>query len=137
MMQRELDPMGEAHSVPATVATVQDLKVHFQSKRGIVHSVDGVSFEIRDGETLGIVGETGCGKSVTGRSFLRLLPVPPGIIAGGSVTFRPHAVCAEPWSARNARARAARPATARGPRRSTSWASRTRRCGRSAATASQ
>jgi oligopeptide/dipeptide ABC transporter ATP-binding protein len=95
MMQRELDPRGEAHSVPATVATVQDLKVHFQSKRGIVHSVDGVSFEIRDGETLGIVGETGCGKSVTGRSFLRLLPVPPGIIAGGSVTFRPHAVCAD------------------------------------------
>jgi oligopeptide/dipeptide ABC transporter ATP-binding protein len=87
--------MGHAHSVPATVATVQDLKVHFQSKRGIVHSVDGVSFDIRDGETLGIVGETGCGKSVTGRSFLRLLPVPPGIIAGGSVTFRPHAVCTD------------------------------------------
>jgi oligopeptide/dipeptide ABC transporter ATP-binding protein len=95
MMQRKLDATAEAHSVPATVATVHDLKVHFQSKRGIVHSVDGVSFEIRDGETLGLVGETGCGKSVTGRSFLRLLPVPPGIIAGGSVTFRPHAVCAD------------------------------------------
>ena len=77
----------------SNVASVRDLKVHFQSKRGVVHAVDGVSFDIRDGETLGLVGETGCGKSVTGRSFLRLLPVPPGILAGGSVTFHPHAVC--------------------------------------------
>lgn len=70
------------------VAEVRDLKVHFHAKHGIVHAVDGVSFQIRDGETLGLVGETGCGKSVTGRAFLRLLPVPPGILAGGSVTFR-------------------------------------------------
>jgi oligopeptide/dipeptide ABC transporter ATP-binding protein len=76
-----------------TVASVRDLKVHFQSKRGTVHAVDGVSFEIRDGETLGLVGETGCGKSVTGRSFLRLLQVPPGILAGGSVNFQPQGVC--------------------------------------------
>ena len=72
----------------APVAEVRDLKVYFNAKQGIVHAVDGVSFEIRDGETLGLVGETGCGKSVTGRAFLRLLPVPPGILAGGSVTFR-------------------------------------------------
>lgn len=76
----------------ATIASVRDLKVHFQSRRGIVHAVDGVSFDIHDGETLGLVGETGCGKSVTGRTFLRLLPVPPGILAGGTVSFRPHAL---------------------------------------------
>jgi oligopeptide/dipeptide ABC transporter ATP-binding protein len=69
------------------VASVEDLRVWFQTKAGIVHAVDGVSFEIRDGETLGLVGETGCGKTVTARSFLRLVAVPPGIYAGGSIRF--------------------------------------------------
>ena len=53
---------------PATqsvIASVRDLRVHFRSKAGTVHAVDGVNFDIRDGETLGLVGETGCGKSVT------------------------------------------------------------------------
>lgn len=77
----------------ATVASVVDLRVHFQSKRGRVHSVDGVNFDIRDGETLGLVGETGCGKSVTGRAFMRLIPMPPGIVAGGEITFRPQVQC--------------------------------------------
>ncbi len=78
---------------PATIASVVDLRVHFQSKRGRVQSVDGVDFDIRDGETLGLVGETGCGKSVTGRAFLRLIPMPPGIVAGGAITFRPQIQC--------------------------------------------
>jgi oligopeptide/dipeptide ABC transporter ATP-binding protein len=69
------------------VASVRDLRVHFESKAGVVHAVDGVSFEIRDGETLGLVGETGCGKSVTARSFIRLVPTPPGIYAGGEIDF--------------------------------------------------
>ena len=77
----------------ATIASVVDLRVHFQSRRGRVQSVDGVNFDIRDGETLGLVGETGCGKSVTGRSFMRLIPMPPGIAAGGSITFRPQMQC--------------------------------------------
>ncbi|MGI9647247.1 MAG: oligopeptide/dipeptide ABC transporter ATP-binding protein [Acidimicrobiia bacterium] len=77
----------------ASVASVVDLKVHFSSKAGIVKAVDGVSFDIADGETLGLVGETGCGKSVTARSFLRLNPMPPGIQAGGSILFRPHRMC--------------------------------------------
>ncbi len=75
------------------VASVEDLRVHFRSKAGTVHAVDGVSFDIADGETLGLVGETGCGKSVTARSFLRLVPMPPGIQAGGSIMFRPHRSC--------------------------------------------
>ena len=86
---------GAGAGGPPMVATVSDLRVHFRSKRGRVHSVDGVSFSIRDGETLGLVGETGCGKSVTGRSFLRLVPQPPAIFAGGSIAFRPHEPCGD------------------------------------------
>ncbi|KAA9009395.1 ABC transporter ATP-binding protein [Histidinibacterium aquaticum] len=71
------------------IAEVKGLKVHFQSKQGRVHAVDGVDFDIRDGEMLGLVGETGCGKSVTGRCFLDLVPQPPADIAGGRVLFRP------------------------------------------------
>jgi oligopeptide/dipeptide ABC transporter ATP-binding protein len=90
-----VDRDGRVPSVSTIpVASVQDLRVHFRSKAGIVHAVDGVSFDIADGETLGLVGETGCGKSVTARSFLRLVPMPPGIPAGGSILFRPHHMCA-------------------------------------------
>lgn len=86
------EPEGHTEAGDA-VASVVDLRVHFESKAGRVHAVDGVDLEIRDGETLGLVGETGCGKSVTARSFLRLVPMPPGIHAGGSVLFRPHQPC--------------------------------------------
>jgi len=79
--------------IAPVIAEVRNLKVHFQTKAGIVHAVDGVDFSIRDGETLGLVGETGCGKSVTARSFLRLIPMPPGIQVDGSIAFRPHRIC--------------------------------------------
>lgn len=69
------------------VASVEDLSIYFAGELGLLHAVDGVSFEIRDGETLGLVGETGCGKSVTARSFIRLVPSPPGIYAGGRIDF--------------------------------------------------
>ena len=78
MQRRETRPL---------VASVRDLRVHFNTKAGVVHAVDGVSFDIRDNETLGLVGETGCGKSVTARSFIRLIPTPPGMYAGGEIHF--------------------------------------------------
>ncbi|MBW2142351.1 MAG: ATP-binding cassette domain-containing protein, partial [Deltaproteobacteria bacterium] len=57
---------------------VKELKTHFFTKRGVVKAVDGVSFSIEEGETLGIVGESGCGKSITCLSILRLVPKPAG-----------------------------------------------------------
>jgi len=66
---------------------VQDLKTYFKVKAGKVRAVDGVSFAIKPGEKLGVVGESGCGKSVTALSIMRLLPSPPAENAGGSVLF--------------------------------------------------
>jgi oligopeptide/dipeptide ABC transporter ATP-binding protein len=67
--------------------TVRDLKTYFVTEegRGTARAVDGVSFDLRPGETLGIVGESGCGKTVTSLSILRLIPEPPGHIRPGSV----------------------------------------------------
>jgi peptide/nickel transport system ATP-binding protein/oligopeptide transport system ATP-binding protein len=67
---------------------VEDLKTWFHTDEGTAKAVDGVSFEVRPRETLGIVGESGCGKSVTSLSILRLIPEPPGEIAGGRILFR-------------------------------------------------
>ncbi len=67
---------------------IEDLKTYFYTLNGVVRAVDGVSLEIRQGETLGLVGESGCGKSVTALSTLRLLPPKVGRIVGGKVLFR-------------------------------------------------
>ena len=69
---------------------VSGLRTHFFSEDGITRAVDGVSFTIAPGETLGIVGESGCGKSVTALSIMRLLPRKSGRVVGGSVSFEGH-----------------------------------------------
>ena len=66
---------------------VENLAVEFSTESGPVRAVDGVSFAVRRGETLGVVGESGCGKSVTALSIMRLLPSPPGRIAEGRITL--------------------------------------------------
>jgi oligopeptide transport system ATP-binding protein len=71
-----------------TLLEVKDLKTEFHTQDGIVHAVNGVSFAVDEGETLGLVGESGCGKSVSVLSVMRLIPQPPGKISGGQVLFQ-------------------------------------------------
>lgn len=66
---------------------VDDLRTYFQTEDGVVKAVDGISFELKKGETIGIVGESGSGKSVTNLSIMRLIPQPPGKIVGGDIEF--------------------------------------------------
>ena len=68
--------------------SVRDLSTAFETETGLVTVVDHVSFELEAGETLGLVGESGCGKSVTALSIMGLLPRPAGRIKGGDVLFR-------------------------------------------------
>ncbi|HJR54706.1 MAG TPA: ABC transporter ATP-binding protein [Gemmatimonadota bacterium] len=74
--------------IESQLLQVEDLKTWFHTEEGTAKAVDGVSFDVRPRETLGIVGESGCGKSVTSLSILRLIPQPPGEIAGGRILFR-------------------------------------------------
>jgi len=69
------------------ILQVKDLKAYFKLDEGLLKAVDGVSFDLRKGETVGIVGESGSGKSVTNLAIMRLIPSPPGRIAGGEVLF--------------------------------------------------
>ncbi|WP_428264414.1 ABC transporter ATP-binding protein [Haliangium sp.] len=67
---------------------IEDLVTEFRTERGVVRAVDQVSLDIPSGKTLGLVGESGCGKSVTALSVMRLIPDPPGRIAGGAVRYK-------------------------------------------------
>ena len=66
---------------------VRDLKTYFYTDMGVAKAVDGVTFSVKQGETLGIVGESGCGKSVTAYTIMRLIPEPPGRIETGEIYF--------------------------------------------------
>jgi peptide/nickel transport system ATP-binding protein len=74
--------------VTEPLLSVQHLGVEFDTDEGVVRAVDELSFTVAAGETLGIVGESGCGKSVTALAIMRLLPQPMGSIAGGSIRFQ-------------------------------------------------
>jgi oligopeptide transport system ATP-binding protein len=69
---------------------VRDRRVHFATQDGVVKAVNGVSYTLAEGEALGLVGESGCGKSVSALSLMRLIPQPPGRIVGGEVHFDGH-----------------------------------------------
>ena len=69
------------------VIEIKDLKTHFFTRDGVVKAVDGISYEIAEGEVVGIVGESGCGKSVSALSVMRLVADPPGRIVGGEIIF--------------------------------------------------
>jgi len=78
------DITAPARAAQDNVLEVVDLRTYFYTRNGLMKAVDGVSFSLASGETLAIVGESGCGKSVTALSVLRLVPDPPGRIVGGS-----------------------------------------------------
>lgn len=71
----------------ATLLEVKDLKTSFYTFEGVVKAVDGITYEVDEGETLGLVGESGCGKSVSALSLMRLIPDPPGKITDGEILF--------------------------------------------------
>ena len=89
---------------------IKDLQVHFVTEAGLVQAVDGVSLAVEAGHTLGVVGESGCGKSVSALSVLRLVPQPPGRIAGGEILWKGRDLLKLP--ARGRAAFASRPNTA-------------------------
>ena len=71
----------------AALLEIKDLRTHFFTYEGVVKAVDGVTYEVEEGETLALVGESGCGKSVSALSVMRLIPDPPGKIVSGEIWF--------------------------------------------------
>lgn len=80
--------MAQTETKTQPLLDIRDLKTYFYTDDGVVRAVNGVSFSIDPGKTLGVVGESGCGKSITAFSTMRLIPTPPGKIENGQILFR-------------------------------------------------
>lgn len=80
--------MSSVEAITDRILDVRDLRTYFYTGEGVVKAVDGLSYHVNKGECVGIVGESGCGKSVSAMSVLRLIPYPPGIIVGGEILFK-------------------------------------------------
>ena len=91
---RQQSGVHRRHDVP--VLEIESLETGFYTRQGVLKAVDGVSLYVNRGETLGVVGESGCGKSVTALSVLRLVPDPPGKIMGGNIRFEGDELLAKP-----------------------------------------
>jgi peptide/nickel transport system ATP-binding protein len=90
-MDQTAAPRGAAAPVPAQspwLLEVEDLHVHFVTTRGVVRAVEGISYKVRPGETIALVGESGCGKSVSSLAIMRLLAKPAGRIVAGRILFQ-------------------------------------------------
>lgn len=74
--------------MPETILSIRNLKTYFYTYAGVVRALEGIDLDLYKGETIGLVGETGCGKSVTSLSIMRLVPDPPGRIVGGEIIFK-------------------------------------------------
>jgi peptide/nickel transport system ATP-binding protein len=85
---KERTEVGRDGKQREVLLELRDLRTHFHGDEGVARAVDGVNYKVLEGETLGIVGESGCGKSVTSLSIMQLVPQPPGFFAGGEILYR-------------------------------------------------
>ncbi|MDP6764379.1 MAG: ABC transporter ATP-binding protein [Planctomycetota bacterium] len=87
------EPVNPGNGTRTPLLELRDLRTHFHVEEGVARAVDGVSYTLYEGETLGVVGESGCGKSVTALSVMRLVPMPPGRHEGGQILFQGEDLC--------------------------------------------